>query len=81
MIKIHEQENLFHCYNRRLVLAQKWRRAVIANTIRTIRLTPMVLVLLAVLQNSARGEETAIPELACPGPSLAPMIQDPPDRS
>ena len=32
-------------------------------------------------QGPAHADETSIPELACPGPSLAPMVRDLPDRS
>lgn len=32
-------------------------------------------------QGAAHAEETGVPELACPGPSLAPMVQELPDRS
>ena len=32
-------------------------------------------------QGLAHADETSIPELACPGPSLAPMVRDLPDRS
>lgn len=49
--------------------------------IRTIKLTPVILVLLAGWQVETSADEQSVPELACPGPSLAPMIQDPPDRS
>jgi LPS-assembly protein len=49
--------------------------------IRTVKLTPLLLMLLVGIYVSAEADEKAAPELACPGPSLAPMIKDPPDRS
>jgi len=38
-------------------------------------------VVLIILQDGAIAAETTSPELACPGPSLAPMMKNVPDRS
>ena len=38
-------------------------------------------VILLSFQGNANAEETGVPKLACPGPSLAPMVKNMPDRS
>ena len=38
-------------------------------------------IVLMSFQGTAHAAETSIPKLACPGPSLAPMVTDRPDRS
>lgn len=49
--------------------------------IRTTILTTVCLILLVCMQVNALATEKESPALACPGPSLAPMMKDPPDRS
>ena len=48
---------------------------------RLLVLLPVFGVILLSLQVNAYAEETGTPQLACPGPSLAPMVKNAPDRS
>jgi len=56
------------------------RRFVTRNKTRTSILLLAISVVLLSFQNAAWAVDTVKPELACPGPSLAPMFRKTPDR-
>ena len=81
LLKNHDPEVRISWYNTRADPVQIRRQSVTRIKIRTSILLSVICLALLSFHDKAIAADTEKSDLACPGPSLAPMMKNTPDRT